>query len=73
MENEKMFNKEEVSDIIYCLKMRKETLQNKIRFFNEVIKDNSGRRLDILQNSIYGYDKEINSLELLILKLQNLL
>lgn len=73
MKNEELFNKEEVADIIYCLKMRKETLQNKIRFFNEIIKDNSGRRLDILQNSIYGYDKEINSLELLILKLQNLL
>jgi len=70
MEN---LSKEEVADILYCLKIRKDTLLNNIRFFNEVIKDNRGKRLDILENSVLGYKTEIDKIDLITLKLQNLL
>lgn len=70
MEN---LSKEEVADILYCLKIRKDGLLNNIRFFNEVIKDNRGKRLDILENSVLGYKTEIDKIDLITLKLQNLL
>ena len=70
MEN---LSKEDVADILYCLKLRKDSLLNSIRFFNEVIKDNKGKRLDILENCVLGYDTEVDKIDLIILKLQNLL
>lgn len=70
MEN---LSKEDIADVLYCLKLRKDSLLNSIRFFNEVIKDNKGRRLDILENSVLGYKTEIDKIDLITLKLQNLL
>ena len=70
MEN---LSKEDIADVLYCLKLRKDSLLNSIRFFNEVIKDNKGKRLDVLENCTLGYKTEVDKIDLIILKLQNLL
>lgn len=67
------FTKEDYSDLMYCLKQRREQLFNSIRFFNETIKDKNGRRLDILENCVLSYKTELSKIDLLILKVQNLL
>lgn len=70
MEN---LSKEDIANTLYCLKIHRDGLLNKIRFFNEIIRDKSGKRLDILENSVLGYKTEIDKIDLIILKLQNLL
>lgn len=65
--------KEDIADILYCLKQRREQLFNSVKFFNEVIKDGSGKRLDLLNNCIFGYKKDLDKIDLLILKIQKLL
>lgn len=67
------FSKEDIADLIYCLKNRKEQLLSSIRFFNEVIREGKGKRLDLLENCTLGYKKDLDNIDLLILKLQNLL
>ena len=65
--------KEDIADILYCLKQRREQLLNSIKFFNEVIKDANGKRLDILYNCTLGYKKDLDKIDFLILKIQKLL
>lgn len=64
---------EEKADLLYCLKERKQGVLNKIQFFNETIKGRSSYSLDILNNCLLGCNKELNDIDLLILKIQNLL
>lgn len=66
-------SKEDIADIMYCLKTRRDQLATSIRFFTETIKDGSGRRLDILENLVSGYRRDLDKIDLLILKFQNLL
>ncbi len=67
------FSKEEISDLLYCLKLRKDQLVHSIKFFNEIIRDKSGKRLDILENCVGTYRNELSKIDLLILRLEKLL
>ena len=64
---------EEKADLLYCLNERKKGIINKIQFFNETIKGKSAYSLEILNSCLIDCKKELDKLDLLILKIQNLL
>lgn len=64
---------EEKADLLYCLNERKKGIVTKIQFFNETIKGRSGYSLEILNSCLIDCKKELDKVELLILKVQNLL
>ncbi len=64
---------EEKADLLYCLNERKKGIVTKIQFFNETIKGRSGYSLEILNSCLIDCKKELDKVELLILKIQNLL
>lgn len=64
---------EEKSDLLYCLNERKNGIVTKIQFFHEIIKGKSGYSLEILNSCLIDCKKELDKVELLILKVQNLL
>ena len=64
---------EEKADLLYCLNERKEGIIVKIQFFNSIIKGNSSYSLEILNNCLIDCKKDLDSIDLLILKIRNLL
>lgn len=64
---------EEKADLLYCLNERKKGIVNKIQFFNSTIKGKSSYSLEILNNCLIDCKKELDEIDLLILKIQNLL
>lgn len=64
---------EEVTEIVYILSNRKEELLNKVLFYNNMIKDNCIKRLDMLTNVISGVNAEILKIDLIIMKLKNII
>lgn len=64
---------EEKADLLYCLNERKKGIITKIQFFNSTIKGNSSYSLEILNNCLIDCKKELDKIDLLILKIQNLL
>ena len=64
------FNKQDLADILYCLKKRRDGLCDYIRFMNEVIKDNSSERIELLNNTIMSANSEIDRINFLIIKLE---
>ena len=76
MHDEEVLNcltSEEISDLLYCIKQRRDSLFKSVEFFNSIIKDNGGRRLELLDNCVSSYRSELIKLDTLYLKLQNLL
>lgn len=64
---------EEKADLLYCLKERKEGIVRKIQFFNEIIKGKTSYSFEILNDCLISCKKELDSIDLLMLKIQNLL
>lgn len=63
---------EDIYDIIFCLRNRKEMLESKMRFYNDTIKSNSRLRLELLSNLISGINTDIIKIDMEILKLDKL-
>lgn len=66
-------SKQDIADILYLLKKRKDDLLSTIRFFEETLKGKTDKRLEMISNALLGYKTELDKIELLILKIQNLL
>lgn len=64
---------EEIIEIVYILSNRKEELLNRVLFYNNMIKDNCIKRLDMLTNVISGVNAEILRIDLIIMKLKNII
>lgn len=64
---------EEIFDILYVLKNRKDSLTDKVVFYNSLIKDNCVKRLDLLTNILTGVNSEILKIDLIILKVEKYL
>lgn len=64
---------EEMSDILYVLKDRKESLTDRVLFYNSLIKDNCVKRVDMLTNILTGVNAEILRIDLIMLKLKKYL
>ena len=58
---------EEKADLLYCLKERKEGI------VNEIIKGKTSYSFEILNDCLISCKKELDSIDLLMLKIQNLL
>lgn len=66
-------SKQDIADILYLLKKRKDDLLTTIRFFEEILKGKTDKRLEMISNVLLGHKTELDKIELLILKIQNLL
>ncbi|MCI9038534.1 MAG: hypothetical protein HFJ29_01415 [Clostridia bacterium] len=64
---------EEKADLLYCLNIFKQNIITKIQFFSEIIKGKSSLNFEILNNCLIDCNKELDKVDLLILKVQNLL
>ncbi len=64
---------EEKADLLYCLNERKKGIVTKIQFFHETVKGRSGYSLEILNSCLIDCRKELDKIDLLIMKIQNLL
>lgn len=73
MVNIDILTTEEKADLLYCLNERKKVIITKIQFFNETIKGKTMYSLEILNNCLIDCKKELDEVDLLILKIQNLL
>ena len=63
---------EDIYDIIFCLRNRRDMLESKMRFYNDTIKSNSRLRLELLSNLISSINADILKIDMEILKLDKL-